>query len=72
MSVTRPFATRQLPFFLTAPTPCPYLEGRKERKIFTRVDSEQTAHLNNILTHAGFRRSQSILYRPACEMCSAS
>ena len=69
--MTRPFATRQLPFFLTAPTPCPYLEGRKERKIFTRVDSEQTAHLNNILTHAGFRRSQSILYRPACELCSA-
>jgi arginine-tRNA-protein transferase len=71
MSVTRPFATRQLPFFLTAPTPCPYLEGRLERKIFTRVDSDQTAHLNNILTHAGFRRSQSILYRPACELCSA-
>jgi len=69
--VTRPFATRQLPFFLTAPTPCPYLEGRMERKIFTRVDNDQTAHLNNILTHAGFRRSQSILYRPACELCSA-
>ncbi|MBL4540024.1 MAG: arginyltransferase [Oceanicaulis sp.] len=71
MLVTRPFATRQLPFFLTAPTACPYLEGRMERKIFTRVDGDQTAHLNNILTHAGFRRSQSILYRPACEMCSA-
>jgi arginyl-tRNA--protein-N-Asp/Glu arginylyltransferase len=42
-----------------------------ERKMFTRVDGDQTAHLNNILTHAGFRRSQSILYRPACEMCSA-
>lgn len=69
--MTRPFASRQLPFFLTAPTPCPYLEGRMERKIFTRVDNEQTAHLNNILTHAGFRRSQSILYRPACELCSA-
>ncbi|HBU62974.1 MAG: arginyltransferase [Oceanicaulis sp.] len=69
--MTRPFATRQLPFFLTAPTPCPYLEGRMERKIFTRVDNDQTAHLNNILTHAGFRRSQSILYRPACELCSA-
>ena len=69
--MTRPFATRQLPFFLTAPMPCPYLEGRMERKIFTRVDNDQTAHLNNILTHAGFRRSQSILYRPACELCSA-
>jgi len=42
-----------------------------ERKIFTRADDDQTSHLNNVLTHAGFRRSQSILYRPACELCSA-
>lgn len=42
-----------------------------ERKIFTRANDDQTSHLNNVLTHAGFRRSQSILYRPACELCSA-
>lgn len=69
--MTHSFAPRQLPFFLTAPTPCPYLKGRMERKIFTRANDDQTSHLNNVLTHAGFRRSQSILYRPACELCSA-
>ena len=28
-------------------------------------------HLNNVLTNGGFRRSQNIAYRPACETCSA-
>ncbi|MFN3835913.1 MAG: arginyltransferase [Glycocaulis sp.] len=69
--MTHPFTTRQLPFFLTAPTPCPYLPGRLERKVFTRVDPAEGPGLNDALTHAGFRRSQSILYRPACELCSA-
>jgi arginine-tRNA-protein transferase len=27
--------------------------------------------LNDLLTHGGFRRSQSIAYRPACETCRA-
>jgi arginyl-tRNA--protein-N-Asp/Glu arginylyltransferase len=69
--VTHPFTTRQLPFFLTAPTPCPYLPGRQERKVFTKIEPGDGAALNDALTHAGFRRSQSILYRPACEACSA-
>lgn len=69
--MTHPFTTRQLPFFLTAPTPCPYLPGQLERKVFTRVDPSDGPGLNDALTHAGFRRSQSILYRPACERCSA-
>ncbi|MCC5995032.1 MAG: arginyltransferase [Oceanicaulis sp.] len=69
--MTRHFTTRQLPFFLTAPSPCPYLPGRLERKVFTRVDMMDGPGLNDTLTHAGFRRSQSILYRPACERCAA-
>ena len=69
--MTRPFAAKQLPFFLTAPSPCPYLPGRMERKVFTKLDLVDGPGLNDTLTHAGFRRSQSILYRPACERCSA-
>jgi len=69
--VTRPFAAKQLPFFLTAPSPCPYLPGRIERKVFTKLELADGPALNDTLTHAGFRRSQSILYRPACERCSA-
>lgn len=69
--MTRPFTPKQLPFFLTAPSPCPYLPGRQERKVFTKVDLHDGPALNDALTHAGFRRSQGILYRPACELCSA-
>lgn len=58
-------------FFLTAPTPCPYLNDREERKIFTHLAGEKAAELNDILTQGGFRRSQNIAYRPACEMCKA-
>jgi arginine-tRNA-protein transferase len=56
-------------FYLTAPSPCPYLAGREERKVFTHLVGEKAPELNNILTHGGFRRSQSIAYRPACEGC---
>ncbi len=40
-----------------------------ERKIFTQLDPLSGPHLNNYLTHAGFRRSQNVIYRPACEAC---
>jgi arginine-tRNA-protein transferase len=58
-------------FYLTAPSPCPYLGGQEERKVFTHLVGERAGELNNILTHGGFRRSQSIAYRPACEGCRA-
>jgi arginyl-tRNA--protein-N-Asp/Glu arginylyltransferase len=56
-------------FYLTAPSPCPYLAGKEERKVFTHLVGERAAELNNMLTQGGFRRSQSIAYRPACEGC---
>ena len=58
-------------FYLTAPSPCPYLAGQEERKVFTHLVGERAAELNDLLTHGGFRRSQSIAYRPACERCRA-
>jgi arginyl-tRNA--protein-N-Asp/Glu arginylyltransferase len=58
-------------FYLTAPSPCPYLAGMEERKVFTHLVGERAAELNELLTHGGFRRSQSIAYRPACEACRA-
>ncbi len=58
-------------FFVTVPAPCPYLPGRMERKVFTRLASENPGGLNDALTHAGFRRSQGIAYKPACENCQA-
>jgi arginyl-tRNA--protein-N-Asp/Glu arginylyltransferase len=58
-------------FYLTAPSPCPYLPGQQERKVFTHLVGERAPELNDLLTHGGFRRSQSIAYRPACETCRA-
>jgi arginyl-tRNA--protein-N-Asp/Glu arginylyltransferase len=58
-------------FYLTAPSPCPYLAGKEERKVFTHLVGDRAPELNNILTQGGFRRSQSIAYRPACENCRA-
>ena len=58
-------------FYLTAPAPCPYLPGRAERKVFTHLVGDRAAALNDILTQGGFRRSQNIAYRPACEGCRA-
>jgi len=58
-------------FYLTAPSPCPYLPGREERKVFTHLVGEPAGGMNDLLTQGGFRRSQSIAYRPACEICRA-
>jgi arginine-tRNA-protein transferase len=58
-------------FFLTAPSPCPYLEGQFERKVFTHLVGNKAPELNDLLTQGGFRRSQNIAYRPACETCRA-
>ncbi|KKB11355.1 arginyl-tRNA-protein transferase [Devosia geojensis] len=57
--------------FLTAAMPCPYLPGRQERKLFTHLTGRRAASLHQILSDNGFRRSQNLIYRPACEGCSA-
>ncbi len=62
---------RRLRFFLTAPTPCPYLPGREERKVFAHLPLSDGAAVNDSLTQVGFRRSQNIAYRPACDSCRA-
>jgi len=57
-------------FFITSEGPCPYLPGRVERKVFTHLVSFDAGDLHDLLTRTGFRRSQNIAYRPACENCS--
>jgi len=58
-------------FYVTAPQPCPYLDGRMERKLFTSLQGEYAEKLNDALSKQGFRRSQNVLYRPSCAECSA-
>lgn len=69
--VTHHTPTRHLRFFLTAPSPCPYLPDRKERKVFAHLPMAGGPSVHDSLTHGGFRRSQNIAYRPACEGCAA-
>ena len=68
--MSRPFDPHRLQFYMTIPSPCPYLPGRLERKLFTQLDPFAGPQLNDYLTHAGFRRSQNVIYRPACEACA--
>ncbi|MDR6788033.1 arginine-tRNA-protein transferase [Sphingomonas sp. BE138] len=58
-------------FFVTSPQPCPYLPGRQERKVFTELSGPNATELNDALGRIGFRRSQSVAYRPSCAGCAA-
>lgn len=58
-------------FFLTAPSPCPYLDGKQERKLFTHLSGRRASALHHLLSDHGFRRSQNLIYRPACLDCDA-
>lgn len=58
-------------FFVTNPSPCPYLPGRSERKVFTELSGENASELNDALGRIGFRRSQNVAYRPSCAGCTA-
>ena len=58
-------------FFVTSPSPCPYLPGRQERKVFTELRGPHAGELNDALGRIGFRRSQSVAYRPSCAGCTA-
>ena len=58
-------------FFVTSPAPCPYLPGRDERKVFTELKGPHADSLNDALGRIGFRRSQTVAYRPSCLDCNA-
>jgi len=58
-------------FFVTTPSPCPYLAGRTERKVFTELSGNHAGELNDALGRIGFRRSQNVAYRPSCLDCAA-
>jgi arginine-tRNA-protein transferase len=47
------------------------LPGKVERKVFTELSGRHSSELNEALGRIGFRRSQSVAYRPSCIDCSA-
>ena len=58
-------------FYVTTPAPCPYIEGKMERKVFTELKGPHAEALNDALGRIGFRRSQTVAYRPSCSDCQA-
>ena len=65
------FPGRKLRYYLTIPGPCPYLPGQEERKVFVHLPPLEAISVNDQLSAIGFRRSQNIAYRPACQTCHA-
>lgn len=61
--------TRPLVFLLTREASCPYLPGRRERKLVTELSGPDAAENYDLLSRAGFRRSHAVAYRPACNAC---
>ena len=58
-------------YFSTQLAPCPYLERRSERRLVLPLGAETSDDDQNRLVLAGFRRSQTYAYRPACPGCEA-
>ncbi len=58
-------------FYVMAESPCPYLPGQLERKLFTELRPEDAGDFYASLSRGGFRRSHNFAYRPACTGCTA-
>ena len=70
--MNRPVELRPHRFFMgTRALPCPYIPGRVERKVVTDLATPNAMKLYDNLSRAGFRRSHSLAYRPACPGCTA-
>ena len=71
-AVTDQRNTRVPQFFLTPGRALPLFAGQGGTQGLRPADAVTLAQpLSEALTHSGFRRSQSIAYRPACEGCNA-
>jgi arginine-tRNA-protein transferase len=63
-------APKQILYVLMETT-CPYLAGRRERKLMTEIQGPDAHGTYSRLSRAGFRRSHNFAYRPACSGCDA-
>ena len=70
-ATTEPATVARHAFYVMRETSCPYLEGRRERKLLTDLNHPAASALYGRLSRAGFRRSHDIAYRPACSDCTA-
>ena len=56
--------------YLTDPADCAYIEGKTERKACVRLLSANAQRDHDSLNLYGFRRSENVVYRPACPNCN--
>ncbi len=69
MSIHRPAPVQV--FHRSNQMDCPYLKGEIEQQLFTELNGEWSQYQFNKMSHAGFRRSHNIVYRPTCPNCNA-
>ena len=60
----------KLCFFITANTPCNYLEERQANSLFADPLFPRDKALYSALVENGFRRSGEHIYKPYCQQCS--
>ncbi len=56
-------------FYATKPMPCDYLPNRTESKTAVDLNGPNAQSWANALSRAGFRRSHTVCYIPACPEC---
>ena len=54
-------------YMLTKAAPCPYIEGRVEKRIATDISFNNS--IFDELSLNGFRRVENWMYRPVCDHC---
>ncbi len=69
--MTKPLEGPLQTFFGTLTQPCPYLPGRTESKVVTELAGPDRQTTHDDLVRAGFRRSHTLAYKPACPTCDA-
>ena len=55
---------RSLRFYVTNPSPCPYLPGKRERKAFTNLAVSDADSIHNSLSQAAIARNASLVRTP--------